>query len=221
MNSPVPAPAKPIPFPAWLGWSALAAAASFALIAATFRIGQSRLASRARLAEQETRLADAELRATRNQLAAERILAAAQASQWQLADAEAARLREELAAAQKSDLAGVAELRIAPLAPEAGQPADASGVAVWNPVTRQGVLTVSKLPVPANNRDYQLGIVDPRFPIPVPVDGGVFSVDPDSGAARVVFKTDEPIATAAAFAVSLERKGGAPAAEGPRVLVGK
>ena len=218
MNPPAPHSPKAIPFPAWLGWSALAAATAFALIAATFRIGQSRLASRATLAEQETRLADAELRATRNQLAAERILAAAQAKQWKLADAEAARLRQELATTQESALA---ELSIAILAAPAGQPADASGVAVWNATSRKGVLIVSKLPALDVDHDYQLWIVDPKNSPPRPVDGGTFSVDPAGGAARLVFKADNPISPLAAFAVSSEKKGGASAPAGPMVLVEK
>jgi hypothetical protein len=217
-NSPAPAPAKAIPFPAWLGWSALAAAASFALIAATFRIGQSRLASRARLAEQETRLADAELRSTRNQLAAERILAAAQSEQWKLADAEAARLREAFASTQKSP---VAELRIVVLTIPPGKPAASQGVVVWAPSARQVVLTVSKLPPPAGDRDYQLWIVDQKNRRSRPVGGGVFSVDPASGAARFVFSSDTPISTDEAFFVSHERKGGATTIEGPVVLGGQ
>lgn len=78
MTSPS-ASAKTIPFPAWLGWTALAAATAFALIAFTLRLGQNQLLSRVRLAEQEARLAKAELQAVHNQLEAERILAAAQA----------------------------------------------------------------------------------------------------------------------------------------------
>lgn len=218
MNSTVPRPAKAIPFPAWLGWSALVAAASFALIAATFRFGQSRLASRATLAEQETRLAEAELRATRNQLDAERILAAAQNKQWRLANAEAARLRDELAATQKSALA---ELRIATLAAQAGQPAGASGVAVWDATSRKGVLIVSKLPALDVDHVYRLCVVDPRNSPPRPVDGGTFSVDPASGTARLVFKADLPIPAVAAFAVSRERKDGASAPAGPMVLAEK
>lgn len=218
----------PIPFPAWLGWTSLAAAAAFALVAFTFRIGQSQLASRARIAEDGARLATAELHSVQNQLAAERILAAAQNEKWKVADAESARLRGELENTQKTALARIAELetrnrlaelRIAALAAQAGQPASALGVAVWDPVAQQGVLTVSKLPALATDRDYQLWVVDPQYP--TPVDGGVFTVDPVTGEARLVFKADKPVSSVAAFAVSLERKGGVPVAEGPMVLVGK
>lgn len=206
--------AKAIPFPSWLGWGALAAAAALALIAFTLRLGQSHLASRARLAEDEARLAHAELRSTLNQLSAERILAAAQTKQWQLADTETSRLRAELESRNR-----LSELRITSLAAQAGQPASPQGVAVWDPVAQQGVLTVSKLPALATDRDYQLWLVDPQYP--TPVDGGVFTVDPRTGEARIVFKAGKPVRDASAFAISLERKGGVPVAEGPVVLVGK
>lgn len=209
---------KTIPFPSWLGWSALVAAAAFALIATICRAGQSRLASRARLAEQETRLAQAELRATRNQLEAERILASAQADQWRRADAEAAILREKLGSTGNSTLAG---LRITVLTTPPGKPSDAQGAVAWDPTLRQGLLTVSKLPVPGDDQNYQLWIVaDPRSWKPRPVDGGVFSVDPANGAARLVFSTGTPISADTAFFVSRERKDGSSTTEGPVVLGG-
>ena len=214
MNSEVPRPAKAIAFPSWLGWSALAAATAFALVAFTLRLGQSQLAARARLAEDAARLAEAELRATQNQLAAERILAAAQTKQWQLADSENSRLRAELQSG-----AHLAELRIAALSAPAGQSSPARGVAVWDPVTQQGVLTVSQLPALAPDRDYQLWLVDPQYP--APVAGGVFTVDPAAGEARLIIKADKPVSTITVVAISQESKGGAPVAAGPMILLGK
>jgi anti-sigma-K factor RskA len=220
--------ARVIPFPAWLGWTSLAAAAALALVATRLHLDGSRLAGQATLATQATRLLDAELRATRNQLEAERLLAAAQNQQWKLADAETARLRADLETDRRAALARIAalesrnrlaELRIASLSALAGQPTSAQGVAVWDSVTQQGVLTVSKLPALASDRDYQLWLVDPQYP--TPVDGGVFRVDPATGEARIVFKADKPVRDASAFAISLERKGGVPVAEGPMILAGK
>lgn len=95
----------------------------------------------------------------------------------------------------------------------------ATAVAVWNPATHEGVLRVAKLPALAADKDYQLWVVDPHYPNPV--DGGVFSVDPQSGEARVKFAGKQPIDKIDAFAVTLERKGGVPKAEGPFVLLGK
>jgi hypothetical protein len=53
------------------------------------------------------------------------------------------------------------------------------------------------------------------------VDGGVFTVEPTSGAARLKFKADRPVGAINAFAITRERKGGVPKAEGPFVLLGK
>jgi Anti-sigma-K factor rskA len=207
------------PFPAWLGWGSLAAAACFALMALTFRVGQDHLATRAHVAEETARLADAEARATRNQLEAERILAAAQSRQWQAADAELTRLRAELAAARSEADQRIATLRIAKLEAQTSQPDDAQGVVVWDAATQQGVLTVAKLPGIDADRDYQLWIMDPGYP--TLVSAGVFTVEPASGEARFLFKAAKPVSSIAAFAVSVERKGGVPMSEGPMVLVGK
>jgi hypothetical protein len=208
-----------IPFPPWLGWGSLAAAACLALMALTFRIGQDQLTTRARVAEEAARLAEAETRAARNQLEAELILSAAQARQWQVSVAETARLRDELKTTRTEAAGRIAELRITSLVAQAGQTAAALGVVVWDQATQQGVLTVSKLPALAIDQDYQLWVFDPQHP--TPVDGGVFTVNAATGEARVVFKANKPVSSIAAFAVSLERKGGVPAAEGPMILVGR
>jgi anti-sigma-K factor RskA len=47
------------------------------------------------------------------------------------------------------------------------------------------------------------------------VSAGVFAVGPD-GKGRAVFKTESPIASFAKFAVTREKKGGAPAHGGPK-----
>lgn len=211
-------PATPSLFPASVGWTALATAAALALLAANFRLDQGRLATRATLAEQETRLADAELRAARNQLEAERLLAAAQNQQWKNARAETERLRAELDAARNTIPAHATGVRLASLSAPARPPTDARGAVLWNPHTQQGVLTVSKLPAPPADRDYQLWLSDPQYPHPV--NGGVFTVEPTTGEARVDFTTGQPVREAARFTISLERKGGAPVAEGPTVLTG-
>ncbi|MDP3070272.1 MAG: anti-sigma factor [Opitutaceae bacterium] len=91
--------------------------------------------------------------------------------------------------------------------------------AVWNPSKQEGVLKVENLPALAANEDYQLWIVDPRYPNPV--DGGVFTVDPKTGARSISFKSKQPVEVINAFAVTRERKGGVPVAEGPFVLLGK
>jgi anti-sigma-K factor RskA len=124
-----------------------------------------------------------------------------------------AELRERLKT--EGDLA---QFKIATLASMAGNSPQALAVAVWNPKTQQGVLRVEKLPALASDKDYQLWLIDPAYP--APVDGGVFTVDPATGNAQVNFKPSQRVNNATKFAVSLERKGGVPKAEGPILLLG-
>ena len=111
----------------------------------------------------------------------------------------------------------LADYKITSLASLLGNTPQALAIAVWNPANQEGVLTVQKLPALAADKDYQLWIVDPQYQIPV--NGGVFRVDPATGETRMNFHADQPIKTLTRFAVSLERKGGVPKAEGIMVLL--
>jgi anti-sigma-K factor RskA len=202
-----PAPGIVIPFASWIG---LAAAACFALAAAYF--GQAFVTERAAVAalrDQQT-LADLALRGATNQLEAERLIGRRELA---ARDQRVTDLTRQLAAQGT-----LADYKIATLASLLGNSPQALAVAVWNPAKQEGVLTVQKLPALAADKDYQLWVVDPQYPIPV--DGGVFRVDPATGEARLNFRPNLPVKTVAKFAVSLERKGGVPKAEGPMVLIG-
>ena len=138
----------------------------------------------------------------RNQLEAERIV-----NRQQLADLN-----------QKLKVEGdLAQYKIAALASMLGNSPQALAVAVWCPSMQEGVLAVSRMPALAPDKDYQLWVIDPQYPSPV--NGGVFTVDPATGAARVTFRTGQPVNAIAKFAVSLERKGGVKKAQGPIVLL--
>jgi anti-sigma-K factor RskA len=113
----------------------------------------------------------------------------------------------------------LANFKITTLASMLKNSPQAVAVAVWNPAKQEGVLKVDKLPALAADKDYQLWVVDPQYKNPV--DGGVFTVDPQTGVARVKFTGKQLISAVDAFAVTLERKGGVPKAEGPFVLLGK
>lgn len=112
----------------------------------------------------------------------------------------------------------LARLKITALASLAGNTREAQVIAVWDPTQQAGLLTMEKLPPIADTQDYQIWIVDPAYPNPV--NGGVFHIDAD-GKVALPFKPDQPVKQAAAFAISLEKKGGVPKAEGPIVLLGK
>ena len=112
----------------------------------------------------------------------------------------------------------LARLKVTALASLAGNTKEAQVIAVWDPEQQAGLLSMEKLPTIADTQDYQIWIVDPAYPNPV--NGGVFHVGTDSKVA-LPFKPDQPVAKAAAFAISLEKRGGVPKAEGPIVLLGK
>ena len=127
---------------------------------------------------------------------------------------------------EKKDLASVVEaykssstldqLKIAALESELDE--SYFGVAVWDADRERGILRVARIPkLDGNEKDYQLWVVDPQYE--TPVDGGVFQVDAE-GRATISFAPGRKITKATAFAVSLEKKGGVPVAEGPMVLVG-
>ncbi len=212
LNSAVPVPAADspayvLPFapPPWLGW---AAAACF-FFAAVFFAGKSfNVRGQLQFALEAERVARLEAGTVKNLLEAERLLSRAQLDRLASSERLVADLRRE---------AGVANLKIASLKSLAGNSPEARAIAVWSPDRQEGVLVVSNLPALDLDKDYQLWVIDPQYPIPV--DGGVFTVDAATGEARVNFKPGKAVATAQVFAVSLERKGGVPKAEGPMMLI--
>ncbi len=116
---------------------------------------------------------------------------------------------------RQEDLTRLKVTALASLVPESKE---AQAIAVWDPDQQAGLLTVDRLPAIPETQDYQIWVVDPDYPIPV--GGGVFKPGAD-GRATLAFKPDQPVTKPAAFAISLEKKGGVPKAEGPIVLLGK
>lgn len=183
------------PMTAWLGW---AAAACFAILAGYVSVRYLSIRSEITLQRENARLAEIQLHSVEQTLEAERIV-----TSKQIAD-----LR------QAGDLA---QLKIARLASLNKNSPEAVAIAVWNPLKQEGILTVDSLPVIQQDQDYQLWVVDPRYKNPV--NGGVFTVD-QRGTAHLNFRPDQPVTAATQFAISRERKGGVPKAEGPIVAAG-
>jgi anti-sigma-K factor RskA len=94
----------------------------------------------------------------------------------------------------------------------------ATAVVVWDKDKKDGVLQLDKLPPPAPGKDYQLWVIDPKKT--QPVSAGILSV-PKEGFIRTSFHPAAPVESAAAFAISVEKAGGAPKPEGQIILVGK
>ncbi len=127
-----------------------------------------------------------------------------------------ANIRNRMAALEQRDV--FAQTQIAMLSSKLESAPQAQAVVIWDSQKQEGVLKVVGAPVTAKDRDYQLWMVDPRYK--QPVDAGVFGVAED-GTTKISFRPKAKIESVQAFAVSLERKGGVPKAEGPMVLVGK
>jgi anti-sigma-K factor RskA len=103
------------------------------------------------------------------------------------------------------------------LAPSAPAPADAKATVAWQPGRQSGVIRISNLPAPQPGKDYQLWAVDAEHKNPI--SAGVVRVD-KNGVAQIRFKPVEKAEHVKAFAISLEREGGAPKKEGPILLIG-
>jgi hypothetical protein len=161
------------------------------------------------------------LQVDRDSLRTERLLAeiAARLAQGRLAErslvAESLinRLGEKLRRAED-----LARLKISVLAPSAAGSDGSQAVVIWDSEQQVGLLSAETLPATADTQDYQIWITDPAYPDPV--NGGVFHQAVD-GKAVLAFKPDRPVKQPTAFALSIEKKGGAPKAEGPILLRGK
>jgi hypothetical protein len=188
----------PLRLLAWLPWIA---AGGFALLAGL--LSQAYFAARSEMIalREQGALAAIAGKGLQQRIEAERIL-----STRRLADLQAG----------LSEQGGLDRLKIVPLVSARGLAAPALAIVLWNPVRQEGELVVANLPPPAPDKDYQLWIMDPQYPDPI--GAGVLSVETTAGDVRLLFKPDRPVAAAARFAVSLERKGGVPRAEGPIVL---
>ena len=127
-------------------------------------------------------------------------------------------------AQSESDLAALkeknvlSELKIATLKAQIAAYKGATAVVVWDKEQKKGVLQVDKLPPPGQGKDYQLWVIDPKKP--QPVSAGILSV-PNDGLIRTSFHPAAPVESADAFAISVEKAGGAPKPEGQIILVGK
>lgn len=111
----------------------------------------------------------------------------------------------------------LSQLRIAMLGSLPESSPTAVAVSLWDDEKQRGVLVVEHLtPLPAD-RDYQLWLIDAKFPDPV--DAGVFRVDA-KGNVRLDFKAARPVGRFDKIAVTIERKGGVAKPEGTMVLLG-
>jgi len=110
-----------------------------------------------------------------------------------------------------------AKVKIATLSAQVDAYAKSSAVILWDPVHQRGVVKLANVPRPEAGKDYQLWVIDPKYP--QPVSGGLVPVNAE-GMARVSFEPTQPISKADKFAISVEPAGGVPQATGPIILLG-
>lgn len=131
-------------------------------------------------------------------------------------------LRREVASWRGEALAlrtrdAFSQMRIATLSAQNEAYAKGTAVVIWDAEKQRGVITLTNIPRAAAGKDYQLWVIDPKYP--KPVSAGVVPVGAD-GLARVAFTPEQSVLSADKFAVSIERKGGVPVGAGPIVLLG-
>ena len=124
-------------------------------------------------------------------------------------------LRREIAQAREID--PLMQANLVALAPANGAPAEARATVAWAVERQTGVIKITGLPAAGTGKDYQLWAVDADHKDPV--SAGIIHVDAN-GVAQVRFRTIAEARHVKAFAISLEREGGVPKAEGPILLVG-
>ena len=127
---------------------------------------------------------------------------------------ERSRMNREIVTLRTRD--ALSSIRIATLTAQIDSANNSVGAVAWDAEKQRGVLAVSGMPQPGGDQDYQLWVIDPDHP--QPVSGGLVPVD-TAGNARVAFSAAVPIKKAQKFAISKERKGGAPTAEGPIIML--
>jgi anti-sigma-K factor RskA len=127
-----------------------------------------------------------------------------------------AQSQRELASLKERNV--LSELKIATLNAQIAAYKGATAVVVWDKDQKTGVLQLNKLPPPGPGKDYQLWVIDTKNP--QPVSAGILSV-PNDGLVRTSFHPAAPVESAGAFAISVEKTGGAPKPEGQIILLGK
>jgi anti-sigma-K factor RskA len=127
---------------------------------------------------------------------------------------ETVELRKDLVESRTRDV--LSKVRIATLTAQVEAYSKVGAAIVWDAEKQRGILKLSNIPRPEAGKDYQLWVIDPKYPNPV--NGGIVPVGQD-GIARVAFTPDQPVHKADKFAISVEPAGGVPKATGPIVFL--
>lgn len=168
------------------------------MLAAYLYFQQMTLGAQVKLERNSTEIAQVEVKALKNQLYAERILA----------ERQIASLTNN---APKTETFIFAHLT----PPEAGATGP-TALVTWLPARQAGLFFAEDLPATKNDEELRLWLEEKNSG---PVSAGV--ITPGSGrATKVEFKAAKPLGLAVRFTVTLERKGNTGAPVGPTLMSG-
>ena len=207
-ESPAPAP----PSARQTGWIPWALAAGLAIACTLAASDRARWRSEARQVQSALRSAQAD-RDQAKKLAGQVRLVELQAKTHLDQIAE---LRDAVVKLRARDT--LAQVKIATLTAQVAEFAKAGVILVWDAQEQRGVIQLANLPKPATGKDYQLWVIDPKYP--APVSAGVLLMA-DAGPTRVSFQADQLIERAEKFAISLEPAGGVASVAGPIIFAGE
>jgi len=156
--------------------------------------------SKATLLEDQNQLGKLKLQSLNNRLEAERIISA-----------------RELADTAAQDNGLLARLQFFSLGPAEGGPQGATGIALWDPIRNEGLLSASGLPAVSPGEEYDVWLVDADRP--EPAYGGVMIPDPRSGLLRASFMVDRPAASIGRIVVGCTKKNTDPLHAPGRVIL--
>ena len=186
------------PGPGLLAWTPWLAAVGLALLAGF--LGQAYFAVRSQMAalREEAALADIEKQSFRQQMEAERILAAHRAGG---PSAEA-----------------LGQLRIVQLVGPTDTKTRGWAVVIWDAASQQGELAAFGLPTLPPDQRYRICIIDPQYADPVCV--ATFAAETPGGQARIRLTPARSIAKATRFVISTGGAASEPRTSDPVILSG-
>ena len=201
MTSPSPSENRqPAPLPqttrrkGLIGWLAAFALGVFAALLAC---RDFELTTTVRIMQNEAELAQVEAQSLKQQLDAERILAARQIADLKAQSANEPFTLVNLAAPQSSET-------------------KCSATVVWQPATQTGTFISNQLPLPAPDEEYRLWFEDTAAQT---VSAGCITVA-SIGMTQIQFRTEQPIKNIARITLTREHKGAASPSSGPILLTG-
>jgi len=170
-----------------------------ALLAAFFYFRQMTLSAEVKLERNQAELAQVEIKALKQQLYAERILA-----------------ERQIASLNKNTQKAPDTLVFAHLSPPENGAVSPAALVAWLPSRQSGILFTEKLPTPKDDEELRLWLEEANSG---PVSAGVIMIGPGR-LTKVEFKAAKPLGLSVRFFVTRERKDNTGAPSGPILMSG-